>query len=343
VSSLRCLLRCGWLFPILLGCAPAFAGERAGDIEFFGYKGIDVAKVRRALPVHEGGEYSDRTKDLVRKAVAAAIGKDPTDVAAVCCDERGNRLLFIGLPGASYKSFAYNAEPTGKQRLSADILGLYERADHALEAAVRKGGHSAEEDDSKGYALVNDPAARTLQLEIHEWAVAHERELLAVLEFSAAVEHRRVAGDALGYAGQSPEQIRALVRAARDPDDEVRNNATRALGVLVRSNAALADRIPPDTFIAMLNSGTWTDRNKGAALLEQLTAGRNAALLAKIRSLALDSLIEMASWRRMAHAYMARMVLGRVAGIPEDRLEKLALNGPADEIVEAISRAAMRP
>jgi hypothetical protein len=27
---------------------------------------------------------------------------------------------------------------------------------HALEAAVHKGGHSAEEDDSKGYAPVND-------------------------------------------------------------------------------------------------------------------------------------------------------------------------------------------
>ena len=62
-------------------------------------------------------------------------------------------------------------------------------------------------------------------------------------------------------------RLLALRRAARDPDDEVRNNATRALGVLVRSNRALAASIPPDTFIEMLNSGTWSDRNKAGMLL----------------------------------------------------------------------------
>jgi len=67
----------------------------------------------------------------------------------------------------------------------------------------------------------------------------------------------------------------------------------------------------------------------------QLTAGRNSDLLAKIRSIALDSLIEMASWRDPSHAYFARIVLGRVAGLPEDRLEKLAWNGPVDPIIEA--------
>lgn len=81
-----------------------------------------------------------------------------------------------------------------------------------------------------------------------------------------------------------------------------------------------------------------TDRNKGTALLAQLTAGRNSELLAKIRSVALDSLVEMVSWRRPSHAYFARMVLGRVAGIPEDRLKVLAWNGPVDPIIKAAGR-----
>ena len=122
-------------------------------------------------------------------------------------------------------------------------------------------------------------------------------------------------------------RLLALVRAARDPDDEVRNNATRALGVLVRSNRALAASIPPDTFIEMLNSGTWSDRNKAGMLLMEMTASRGSDLLGKIRSMALDPLIEMASWRRPHHALFARMVLGRVAEIPEDRLKELAWNG----------------
>ena len=43
-------------------------------------------------------------------------------------------------------------------------------------------------------------------------------------------------------------QVLALIRAARDPDDEVRNNATRALGVLVRSARALPLLFAPDHF-----------------------------------------------------------------------------------------------
>jgi len=102
--DVRCLSR-GQLVLVLLGVMRAIASERIGDIEFFGHKGLDVERIRASLPVHEGEEYSDRTKSQVREAVAAAIGKQPTDVAAICCDENGNRLLFIGLPGASYKGF----------------------------------------------------------------------------------------------------------------------------------------------------------------------------------------------------------------------------------------------
>ena len=85
---------------------------------------------------------------------------------------------------------------------------------------------------SKGYALMKDPAARCLQLAVRQWALEHEHQLMRVLEFAAAAEHRRVASDALGYARQSPEQLRGLVLAARDADDEVRNNATRALSIV---------------------------------------------------------------------------------------------------------------
>jgi hypothetical protein len=323
---------------VLLGAVPAVAGDRIGDIEFFGYKGLDLAVIRRAMPVRTGDEYSGRTQDEVRRAVRASTGKEPTDLAAICCDEKGDRLLFIGLPGASSKSFVRSSEPEGDERLPPAVMDLSGRLDLALEAAVRKGDQAAEEDDSRGYALVKDQTARALQLDLRRWAIQHEGLLRRVLEFSSSAGHRRVASVALGYARQSRAQILALVRAARDPDDEVRNNATRALGVLVRSNAALAARIQPDTFINMLNSGTWTDRNKAAWLLLDLTAGRNSDLLGKIRSIALDSLIEMAMWRRPGHAYPARIVLGRLAGLPEDRARELAWKGPADALVEAVRR-----
>lgn len=89
--------------------------------------------------------------------------------------------------------------------------------------------------------------------------------------------------------------------------------------------------------IEMLNSGVWTDRNKDALVLERLTAKRDPAVLAKLRATALDSLIEMTLWREAGHAYAARMLLGRVAGVPEERLEELASNGPPEAIVQALT------
>jgi hypothetical protein len=226
-----------------------------------------------------------------------------------------------------------NPAPAGKEQLPAEIVRLEERAGEALAAAVMKGGGAATEDDSRGYALIKDPAARALQLEMRTWALAHGPELVRVLQSSAEAKQRRVASVVLGYAEQSREQMVALVRAARDPDSLVRNNATRALGVLVRSNAKLAEDVEPEMVLALLGSGTWLDRNKAVALLEPMSKSRDPKLLAKIREQALEALIEMALWSEPGHAYPARLVVGRVGGMPEEKLSLMALTGPVDAIV----------
>src|SRR5690242_4557562 len=101
-----------WPAVIVLVALPALARDRIWDIEFFGYKDIDIEAVWKAIPVHEGDHYTgDETKRKVRQAVTAALGRDATDVQGICCNENGDRVLFIGLPGASSKSFSYNPEP----------------------------------------------------------------------------------------------------------------------------------------------------------------------------------------------------------------------------------------
>jgi hypothetical protein len=86
----------------------------------------------------------------------------------------------------------------------------------------------------------------------------------------------------------------------------------------------------------MLNSGSWTDRNKGGWVVESLTASRDPKLLAQLRSEALVSLIEMARWHSNGHAYTARVLLGRIAGIEEERLKKLAIAGNPEEIINVL-------
>jgi len=87
----------------------------------------------------------------------------------------------------------------------------------------------------------------------------------------------------------------------------------------------------------MLNSGFWADRNKAGFLLNILTGARDPQLLRVLRLQALPSLVEMARWKDRNHAWDARMILGRIGGIEEERLQKLAADN-AEEIIRAVNK-----
>ena len=311
--------------------------RRIGSIDFFGYAGLNLDHIRSALPLRVGDPFPgpSETRDTITKAVTAIVGRPPTDIAPVCCDAQGSYMIYIGLPGASIKPAEFNPVPTGNTKFPPEIVELYEQTMDASSASVMKGG--ALEDDSKGYALsINDPALRAKQLEVRAYALRHEDLIRAVLDQSSDTHQRIVAAHLLGYARQSPKQINYLVRASHDADDVVRNNATRALGVLADSSPRVAAQIPAGSFIRMLSSGSWSDRNKASGLLFSLTGSRAPKLLAELRSEAVVPLIEMARWRSYGHAYAARILLARIAGIDEEHARKLAKADNADEIINAL-------
>ena len=332
------------LLLIVLLFAPVVRGQdkpkRIGEIEFYGYAGLDVEKVRAAMPVHEGDPFTTsddiffETINRVKKEIKRVTGHPPTDVAAVCCDAQGNYMIYIGLLGNSTKTSRYNPVPKLKLRLPTRIVELYQQSNELSSVLVRKG--VASEDDSKGYALSNDATLRAKQLAMRAYALSHERLLRRVLRSSSDPEQRTVAAHLLGYARQSRAQIADLVWASHDVDDGVRNDAIRALGVLAASSPKVAKQISPEGFIDMVSSGSWTDRNKAGFLLNELSKRRDPKLLSQLRSRALDSLIEMARWRSRGHADFARILLGRIAGIEETRLRQLVDAGRVDQIIEAL-------
>lgn len=146
--------------PVLLA-ASAAAGQAeqitVGSIDFFGYKGLDTRVIGAALPIREGQTTAD-PKDAIRQSLRRVIGRDPTDVATVCCDDKLNWTVFIGLPGESSKQVVYNAAPDGNSRLPAPVVSLNEEIMDAWMKAVSKGRSS--EDRSRGYTLFDDPATR---------------------------------------------------------------------------------------------------------------------------------------------------------------------------------------
>jgi hypothetical protein len=314
--------------------------QHIGDIEFYGYAGLDLGKIRAAMPLREGDNFSASPDSVfklieqVGEAVKSATGRTPTGVAPVCCDSQGDWIVYVGLPGNSVRNLQYKSAPKGTERLPADIVTLYRQTMENLMESVQIG---AGEDDSKGYALSTDPQLRSRQLAMREYAIRNESLIRSVLRSSSDPEQRTIAAFALGYASQSSEQIAALVEAARDSNDVVRNNAIRALAVLAKSDARIAARIPAKIFVEMLSSGAWSDRNKGGFLLETLTQSRNPGLLKLLRSRSLTPLLEMARWRNPGHSNSAELLLGRIAGIEEGRLQQLIRSGQVDTIISSVS------
>jgi len=302
---------------------------RIGDIEYFGLKGIDVEKLKTELPIHEGDELSlDTLPDLIvrtRAAVKKSVGQEPTDVGPVCCDAHDSWIIYIGLPGQNVEIVRYNSPPKSSIQFPAEVLTLYGQTMELISESVHK---QPSEDRSQGYALSAYPPLRAKQLAMREYAIRNSALIRRVLNESADPDQRTVAAQLLGYAIHNQAQIRALVKASRDADESVRNNAVRALAVLAESRSSIAKQIPAGSFVALLNSGTWKDRNKGSLLLGTLTKTRNPNLLKMVNRRASDSLIEMARWREFGHAQSARLILGRIAGMDEERLQRLAHDDP---------------
>ena len=323
---------------IFLLAASAFGEDqprRIGEIEFFGYAGIDLNKARAALPFQEGDEFGiEKGKEKVRQAREAlgrVIGRPPTDISVGCCDHQGNWTIYIGLSG---KPRRYRPRPRGAARLPVSAINLYDRYSKALPEAVQKG--VAAEDWSKGYALSEYPPLRSAQLGMRTYAVGREPLLRAVLETSADDQQRVMAAQLLGYARRSRSQVAALAAASHDRNSLVRNNATRALLVLAESDPKAATEIPAEGFVELLLSGTWTDLNKASLLLSSMTRSRSANVLAQLRQGEVkERLIEIARWRT-GHAEAARYLLGRLAGIDEGRLEQLIRTGKVEEIINEL-------
>jgi multidrug efflux pump subunit AcrA (membrane-fusion protein) len=305
---------------------------RIGEIEFYGYAGLDLAAQRAALPVHEGDTVSEDQMEALIARIKETV--QATAVNAVCCDDQHGLMIYIGLAGQSARDVPYNPAPRGRAKFPRTVTELEAQYSDALTQAISKGASA--EDQSQGYALSADPALRAKQLALRDYATSHPHLILRVLDSSSDSAQRAIAAQLLGYARESQAQIAALVRASHDPEDEVRNNATRALWVLAASSPKRAARIPAEGFIEMLYSRSWTDRNKSSLLLEALTRARDPKLLAELRSRAFDPLVEMLRWRSNGHASAARLILGRCAGIDEARLEKLVEAGDTAPILAAL-------
>jgi HEAT repeat protein len=199
----------------------------------------------------------------------------------------------------------------------------------------------SENDIVDGRSFIRDPASRAIQEQFIPYAAAHLALLRDVLHHSSDAEHRAIAAQIIAYAPDVRAVIRDLIDAQRDPSPNVRNDATRALLIIAayaQQHPEAGIHVPAESFVALLGSPYWTDRNKSSGALAELTANRDPLLLKTLRSHALRALIEMAHWKLIGYASPSLRILGRIGGMSDDAIERAIDRGDREAIIASAKR-----
>jgi len=317
---------------------------RVGSVEIYGVRKASMEKIRTAVGAKPG--------DLLpaRQDVEDRVDKVPGVLAAraeaTCCVEK-RMVLYVGVEEPDGPQVDYHPEPQGTETLAQDILDNYHAFLESLPVTIR--AKSADEDFTAGYSLMADSETRTIQEKFRP-LVARDLFLIdRILRDSADPEQRTAAAYILQYTPRGPHTTKIMVDglqyALRDPDENVRANAMRALkavaiGAKLHPNQEI--RLEPTWFIELMNSVVFSDRRDAALALVNLTENRDAGTLDLLRGRALDSVIEMAKWHDLKTALPAFILAGRLAGLEEKEITQAWVGGNRDAVLTAASSPKKR-
>lgn len=289
-------------------------------IEVYGNRKISSARILASINKKEGDVINPPTfkPDTIVAAIKRIPAVKQVTVNPLCCDTGNSYIVYIGVAESDSAYPAFRPSPQKNVQLSNKMVNAYRNFNQQVRTAAMKGQGS--EAYVNGYSLLTYPAARKIQLTFIGFANQNFQELTHVLKHSKHAEQRAAAAQIIAYATDKEKVVECLLYAIKDADENVRNNATRALGILadhLSESPHVKVSIPAAPFIDMLNSLSWTDRNKGAMALVQLTQHRDPDVLHQLKAKALPSVLEMAKWKHRAHALFSFILLSRMAGEDE--------------------------
>jgi hypothetical protein len=306
----------------MVGACYARAQDTIGVIDVYGNRIISADAVRKASQLKEGFPLDRNilSKATLINRIKAIPGVKGASIEIVCCDDKtGKTIAYLGIAESTGHLPVYRKDPTKKTKLPDEIVRDYQLYLERMEEAVRQG--KSQQDQVEGYALLQDPAARLQQLKFVDYARQQDGVLREVIRYSGNAEHRAIATMVIAYGANKEKLVPELLYATQDSDETVRNNATRALWVLadyLSQHPAIKVTIPAAPFIKMMNSLSWTDRNKGSLVL--LSQQRDTALLTTLKKECLPALTEMARWHNQGHAFATYLILGRMARLPDQEI-----------------------
>jgi hypothetical protein len=327
------------ILPSLLLAAAAMHAQdlRVDVLDFYGLRKVSESQIRKALGVREGDRLPPSKGDAESK-LDQISGVVESHLEAVCCDD-GQTILYVGVEEKGAPHFDLREPPEREVALPEEIVSTYNRFLEAAQAAARRG--STGEDLTHGHPLMADGSARAIQEMFPALADQYRVEIVDVLRNSSDEAQRAMAAYVLVYASRKKDIVNDLQYGLKDSDPGVRNNAVRslvALSVLAKLDPASDVHISPTWFIEMLNSLSWSDRNRALGALQTLTDSRDPLVLDQLRTRALDALIDMARWKTLSHALPAFVLLGRVAGMPEPEIQSAWTRGDRDAVIGAAKK-----
>lgn len=320
-----------WSF-IFLACSLS-AQPRIGVLDFYGLRKVPQAKVRQVLGVHEGDPLPASKGDTEGR-MDNIPGVIESHLEAVCCDA-GKMILYVGIEEKGAHRFETREPPDGDATLPTDVTNTYKRFLSASELGSRYGQNK--EDLTHGYALSQNPETREVQEEFPALVDRYLPDLRHVLRDSSDEEQRAMAVYVMAYDHHTEDALSDVQFALKDDDPGVRLNAVhalKALAVYSQLNPKAGLKIEPTWLIEMLNSLSWQDRTQALAVLEIVTAKADQDTLDEIRDRALDSLVEMARWKTLAHALPAYLLLGRVAGMADAQVQAAWTSGDRESVIQ---------
>ena len=308
-----------------------------GIVDFYGLRRVSAVEARQALTFKEGDTVDPDDERLAEseRRLSALPGVVRAHAGLVCCNA-GRAIIFVGVEEKGQAIMHFRAAPRGTARLSADVVKAGDEFVPALIAAVERGDFG--EDRSQGHSLNHDPATRAIQERFVSYANRDCANLRLVLRDSSDSMQRALAAQVLGYVAEKQSVVGDLVDGMSDPSEDVRNNAMRTLLVFAEATPTPTrpvTRVPYRPFVPFLNSPVWTDRNKAAGALAELSKSRNRQLLNTLAREAIASLVEMARWKSKDHAEDAFTILGRIAGFSDEALRAVWDRGERETVIGA--------
>lgn len=315
------------VFALLVAAMPLAAQAppgvpRVGIVDVYGARTLTADQLRKAARIAVGDSITAQVAFEAKARLLALPNVAAAGVDVVCCD-KGRSIVYLGVRERTDSALVFAPSPKGTARLPSNMLAAHREFMTALQRAVRTG--ETAESDSLGHSMMEYAPARAVQRRYQQYALGNIPLLRDVLHTSADEQHRALAAQIIAYAQNKNAVVPDLVQALRDPGENVRNNATRALAMMAgyaQRHPASMIRVPYEPFVDMLNSPIWTDRNKASFVLMSLTESRDRALLNAIRRRGFNSLTDMVRWQSSGHALPAAMILGRMGNLSDDDIMK---------------------